>query len=188
MTTASSILSELKKLGSEQTRKTFRRHGAPEEMFGVKVGDLKPIAKRIRGQQQLACDLYETGNSDAMYLAGMVADGSQMTKAQLNAWARNASWYMISEYTVPAVASEHPRARDLAMKWIDAKKEHVAACGWCTYAGIVATRDDGALDLAETKSLLKRITDEIDASPGRVRYCMNGFVIAVGSYVKPLLK
>jgi 3-methyladenine DNA glycosylase AlkD len=48
-------------------------------MFGVKVGDLKPIVKQIKGDQELAMQLYATGNSDAMYLAGLVADGRKMT-------------------------------------------------------------------------------------------------------------
>ena len=188
MDTVASLLSELQKMGNEQRRSIYRRHGAPEEMFGVKVGDLQPIARRIKGQQQLACDLYETGNSDAMYLSGLVADGSQMNKRQLNAWARNASWYMIAEYTVPGVAAESPHARDLALKWMNAKKETVAACGWCTYVGLIATRSDEELDQVEIKALLQRVTDEIADAPNRVRYCMNGFVIAVGTYVKPLLK
>ena len=188
MDTVATVLSELEKKGSEQTRKTFRRHGAPEAMFGVNVGDLKPIAKRIKGQQELACELYDTGNSDAMYLAGLVADGAQMTKRQLNAWARNATWYMISEYTVPGVAVESPHARELALKWMDAKRESVAACGWCTYAGLIATQEDEELDLDEIKDLLQRVVDEINDADNRVRYCMNGFVIAVGTYVKPLLK
>ena len=80
MDTVEQVMTELKKKGSEQTRKTYRLHGAPEDMFGVKIGDLKVIAKKIKGQQTLACELYDTGNIDAMYLAGIVADGSQMTK------------------------------------------------------------------------------------------------------------
>ncbi len=99
-----------------------------------------------------------------------------------------ADWQLISEYTVPWVASESAHGRDLAMKWIDSKKEHVATCGWSTYAGIVTTTPDEDLDLAEVKSLLKRIENEIDSAANRVRYTMNGFVIAVGAYVKPLAK
>lgn len=186
MESLSKVMAELKKKGSAQTRKTYQRHGAPEEMFGVKVGDLKPIAKRLRGEQQLACELYATGNSDAMYLAGLVADGAQMNRRQLNAWARAATWSMISEYAVPSVAAEHPHGAALARKWMDARQESVAACGWCTYAGLVATRGDDALDFDEIKTLLGRIVSEIADAPDRVRYCMNGFVIAVGSYVRPL--
>jgi len=188
MKNVAQVMTELKKKGTAQTRKTFARHGAPEEMFGVKVGDLKQIAKKIKGNQQLACELYETGNSDAMYLAGMVADGSQMSKKQLDAWAKNATWHMISEYTVPGVATESKFARELALKWIDSKQESVACSGWCTYAGILATKPDEELDFAEVERLLDRVVKQIDKAPDRVRCTMNGFVISVGAYVAPLLE
>jgi 3-methyladenine DNA glycosylase AlkD len=187
MKTVDKVVAELKKKGSEQTRKTYLRHGAPSNMYGVSIADLKTIAKRIKGNQGLACALYETGNVDAMYLAGMVADGSQMSKKQLESWAQNANWQMLSEYTVPWVASESPHARELAMKWIGSKKESIATSGWCTYAGIMATTLDDELDLAEINKLLARVVNEIDAAPNSVRYVMNKFVIAVGTYVKPLL-
>lgn len=188
MKTASQVMTALKKKGTAQTRKTFARHGAPDNFFGVKVGDLKVIAKQIKGNQELACELYDTGNSDAMYLAGIVADGSQMTKKQLEKWAQTAPWYMISEYSVPGVATESPHAHDLAVKWIKSKKPNVAATGWCTYAGIVATTPDDELDLKEIESLLQQIEKNIHKSPERVKYTMNGFVISVGGYVKPLSK
>lgn len=188
MTTVAQIMTELKKKGDAQTRKTFARHCAPDNMFGVKVGELKIIAKTIKGQQQLACDLYESGQPDAMYLAGMIADGAQMTKKQLDTWAKTASWHMLAEYTVPGVAAESPHARDLAMKWIKSKNASIATTGWCTYAGIVAIQPDEALDLAEIKGLLDHIVKQIDGAPDRVRYTMNGFVISVGTYVKPLLR
>ena len=190
MPTLETIMTELKAKGREQTRKTYARHGVPvERTFGVPVADLKVIAKTIKKQQALACALYQTGNLDAMYLAGIVADGTQMTQTQLDAWARDAaSVPMISEYTVPWVAVESPHARAVALKWMKSKVEHVAASGWCTYSGIVATTPDEALDLSEIERLLDVVVKEIGAAPNRVRYTMNGFVIAVGSYVSPLLK
>ena len=188
MTTVRQVMTELKKKGSEQTRKIYARHGATGNFFGVKVADMKTIVKKIKGEQELACELYETGNGDAQYLAGMVADGSRMTKTQLQAWTKGAVWGMVSEYSVPGVACESPHARDLAMKWIGSKNEAIASSGWCTYAGVVAVLPDDELDLAEIKALLKRVVDEIDSAPNRVRYSMNGFVISVGAYVKQLLK
>lgn len=188
MATVKTVMQELKKKGSEQTRKIFRRHGATGEMFGVKVADLKVIAKTIKGEQDLAFELYDTGNYDAMYLAGMVADGTQMNKKQLDAWAKAAEWQMISEYTVPWVASESKHGRDLALKWIKSKNEPIAAAGWNTYSGIITTTPDEELDQAEIKTLLEQIASGINAAHGRVRYTMNGFVIAVGAYVSPLSK
>ena len=79
-------------------------------MFGVKIGDLKPMQKKLKGQQQLAMELYATKNSDAMYLAGLIANGSNMTRKQLDQWAKEASWHMIAGYSVPWVTAEHPLA------------------------------------------------------------------------------
>jgi hypothetical protein len=124
---------------------------------------------------------------DAMYLAGLVADGSQMSEKQLDAWAKAAKGLgMISEYTVPWMAVESAHARTLALKWIKSKDESIATCGWCTYSGIVATTADEDLDKQEIAELLERVAKEIHAAKNRVRHTMNGFVIAVGTYVKPL--
>ena len=132
MKNVNEVMSALEKVGSAQSRKIYARHGAPENMFGCKVADMKTIAKKIKGRQELALELYATGNADAMYLAGIVADGTQMKKAELNRWAREANWHMVSEYSVAGVAAEHPDAVAIANKWITAKKEHVAAAGWNT--------------------------------------------------------
>jgi 3-methyladenine DNA glycosylase AlkD len=188
MSTLDDILKELKSLGSEQTRKTFARHGAPvDQMFGVKIGDMKPIVKRLKGNQGMALELYDTGNSDAMYLAGLIADGAKMTKRDLDKWAKNAPWYMISEYTVAWVASENPAAAEIAVKWIKSKTPQIAGSGWATYASLVSTRPDAELDLVEIEALLKNVAEHVHTAPGRVAYSMNNFVICVGSYVKPLL-
>lgn len=187
MNTVAKVMQELEALGSEQTVKTFRRHGANGPMFGVKVGDLKQVLKQIRGNQSLALELWETGNSDAMYLAALVADGSQMTAKQLDAWAKSAWWQMLSEYSVPWVASEHPQAFAIAKKWIASKRPQIQTSGWNAYSSAISIRADAELDLAELEELLQMVERDIHQADNRVKYVMNGFVIAVGSYVQPLL-
>ncbi len=187
--TLDEVMTTLRALGSEQTRRTMRRHGAPESdalFFGVLVGDLKPIAKKIKGDQALALALYDTGNSDAMYLAGLVADGAKMSRAELNAWAERASWQMLSEYTVAWVASDHPEAWSLANDWIHRPEPHVQSSGWSTAASVLSVTDDTKLNLDAVRALLHRAVSELHTAPDRVRYTMNGFVIAVGSYVTAL--
>src|SRR5262249_4971352 len=70
------------------------------------------------------------------------------------------------------------------LEWIDSPKENVAAAGWATLGSLVAITDDADLDLDELKQLLQRVARTIHAQPNRVRYVMNGFVIAAGSYVR----
>lgn len=186
------VMKELKSLGNAQTVKTYRNHGAEGPMFGVKVGDLKKVLSRIKKSdcdpQELALALWDTNNSDAMYLAALLADGSQMTKKDLDRWAKSAWWYMLSEYSVPFVAAEHPDGTGLAKKWLKSKTESIASSGWTTYGLILGVRPDDQLDKTEVKSLLDRVVNDIDASPNRVRYTMNHFVICVGTYFKPLLR
>jgi 3-methyladenine DNA glycosylase AlkD len=186
MENATSILEELEKLGSEQTKKTFSRHGAPDNQFGVKVADLKTIVKRVKKNYQLAIDLYNTGNSDAMYLAGLIGDETKMTKADLNKWAKKSSWYMISEYSVPFVAAESPYGWELAMEWINSNRENVATAGWATLSAWVSVWPDEKLDMKAIGKLLDIIRKDIHNSPNRVRYTMNVFVISVGGYVNEL--
>jgi 3-methyladenine DNA glycosylase AlkD len=123
---------------------------AADRIYGVSVADLKLIAKNLKGQQALALELYATGIMDAMYLAGMVASGAQMTRKQLNEWAEGAAeMQMIAEYTVPWVTVENELGRELALEWMKSKKERVAAAGWCTYSGLLAIKPDAALHLNE---------------------------------------
>jgi len=186
--TAKDVVAELKKLGTAQTKKMWMTHGAQEPCLGVKVEDMKKIQKRVKVDHQLALDLYDTGIADAMYLAGLIADDARMTKKDLQKWVEGASWGMVAEYTVPWVASASPHGRETALKWIESKDEAIASAGWQTYSSMVAIKEDADLDLAEIKALLQRVAKSIHQQPNRVKYVMNGFVIAVACYVKPLHK
>jgi 3-methyladenine DNA glycosylase AlkD len=181
-------MAELKSKAAEKTRAIYIRHGAPpDRTLGVSVADMKAIAKTIRKQQALACELYATNIFDAMYLAGIVADGRQLTPAELQAWADAAAGMpMIFEHTVPWVALESPDPAAIASKWIASSKENIAAAGWRTWSGIVTTIPEAALDLSAINALLKSIPNRIASAPNRVRASMNTFIITVGIYVDPL--
>jgi hypothetical protein len=180
------VMAALKAKGSEQIKRILLKHGAKEPFFGVRIGDMKPIAKKLKGEQALALELYATGNSDAQYLAGMIANGRQMTARQLQTWADAATWEMISGTTVPWVASEHPEGFALAMKWIDSKNEQVARAGWNTLGALAVTIPDADLPVTHFGQLLDRVVRDMSKAPDSTRYSMNHFVIAVGTYVAPL--
>jgi hypothetical protein len=186
--TTEQIMKELEKKGSESIRKIFLNHGAKGPMFGVKVGDLKVIQKKVKKDHQLAMELFNTGNYDAMYLAGLIADESKMNKKDIQQWAEKSHTHGISEYTVAWVAAESEYGWELGMKWIDSPKETIASSGWNTLSGVIAMKPDNKLDIALIKKLLQRIVKEIHSAPNRVRYTMNGFVIGVGGYIKELTK
>ena len=184
--TAKAILDEIKPLGSASYKKILFNHGVKEPCFGVKIGDLKKIQKRVKKDYRLALDLYETGIYDAMYLAGLIADDAQMTKQDLERWVRKTAGGPLSGSTVPWVASGSPHGRELALKWIESDTDFIAVAGWMTLSCLVSMKDDSELDLPELKKLLQRVERTIHQAPNQVRYAMNSFVIAVGAYVQSL--
>ena len=184
--TALDVLDELKAMAKPSIKKVLVNHGAREPFYGVSVEDLKKIQKRIKRDHALALELYDTGISDAMYLAGLIADDAKMTKRDLNRWVKQAYWSMLSEYTVPWVAAESPHGWDLGLEWIESTTEGIAAAGWATLSGLLSIKKDDELDLAKLQELLGRVAATLHSQPNRARHQMNGFVINVGSYVTPL--
>ncbi len=183
--TVDSVVAELKGLARESCRKTWMRNGAKEPLFGVLVGDMQPIRKRIQGNHELALGLYATGISDAMYLAGLVADPHSMTAADLDRWVSEADWALLV-CAVAGVAAESEYGTEAALRWIDDQRPHIAECGWTTLTNIVSITPDEEIDVPKCRALLKRVTDKIHAQPNRVRYAMNGFVIGLGCFVPAL--
>lgn len=180
------IMMKLAELGSEQTKKTFVNHGAKEPLFGVKVGDLKKLVKYVKKDHELALALFNSGNHDAMYLAGLSINPKAISKETLQDWVKKANWYLLAEYTVAGVAAESPYALELAREWMRSEEEMIAVCGWSTYANYLSIAPDENLDITEILHLLYQVEASIHEEKNRVRYVMNLFVICVGAYVVSL--
>jgi len=140
--TLNEVMSELRSYANEGIKKILLKHGVKEPFFGVKVEHLKVIQKKIKKDTKLANELFATNNADAMYLAGLITDDKQMTKQDLQTWAKLAVSDNISGYTVPWVAAGSKYSFELGMAWIDAKEEHIAVAGWATLGGLTALKPD----------------------------------------------
>lgn len=180
------IMKKLEELGTDQTKQIYLNHGVKEPYFGVKIGDLKKLVKYVKKDHNLALKLYNSGNHDAMYLAGLSVNPKLILKETLQDWVKNAYWYMIAEYTVSQVAAESEYALELAREWLQSEEEMIAVAGWSTYSNYLSITSDDKLDISEIRDLLNKVKETIHDERNRVRYVMNGFVISVGAYVTEL--
>jgi hypothetical protein len=121
-----------------------------------------------------------------MYMAGLMVDAKQMSREEVHDWAEKAYWYMISDYTVAGTAAESNYGWDLAMEWIENDNQFIASAGWATLSGILSITPDEDLDIKAYEALIDRVVKTIHQAKNRVRYAMNGFVIAAGSYTPAL--
>lgn len=180
------VMEKLGKLGTEQTKKTLINHGVREPIFGVRITDMKKLVKDIKKDQELVYKLYDTGNYDAMYLAGLCVDPKLVSKDLLYKWLEKAYCYAISETIVANTASQSKFAIELANEWIKSQDEIIEVCGWSTYSNFISRVDNEEINLDEVKEYLRYINHNIHSEKNRVKYGMNEFVICVGSYIKEL--
>lgn len=177
------VMSSLEEMGNEQTKKVLKRHGAKEPFFGVKIGDMKKLVKKIKKDHELSISLYRTGNGDAKYLAGLIADEDKITEDILQEWVEGADWYMLSECAVAWIAADSGHGWEMGLKWIKSEDPNIASAGWSALSNHISIVPDKELDMAELNKLLDMVHNDIHNAPNRVRYTMNGFVIAAGTYV-----
>ncbi len=171
------VLADLEAAGTAQNRKVYARHGAAQPMFGVSYKELGRIAKPIKVDQDLAVELWRSGNHDARVLALRIADASTMTEALALDWLADVNNYILVEGLGKLVA-QSPVAREVSDCLREAEDEWPASLGWF----IVACSAE-RLDLwtsEELQTLVRQIERDISTRPNRVRHEMNGALIAIG--------
>lgn len=180
------VMEELKSLGRPQTKKTYLNHGAREPLFGVTTGALKPLAKKLGRDYALSMALYATGNYDAAYLAGMIADPKAMSETDFERWMETAYCNMMSDWVVAVTLAETSFAQEVADHWIGSGKDLYMSAGWSCYCWLLGVRPDSNFDRDKLCGLLERVVQTIHTQPDRTRYAMNGYVIALGVSYLPL--
>lgn len=180
------VMQELEALGKDRTKKMYISNGAHEPLFGVATGAMKPIVKKIKINQHLAEELYATGNYDAMYFAGIIADPKAMTESDYNRWMDSAYFYMLSDYVVAVTLSESDIAQEVADKWIQSGEELRMSAGWSCYCWLLGNLKDVEFSESKILDMLGMVKSSIQESPERAKSSMNNFLYTVGTSYLPL--
>ncbi|MGE7593605.1 DNA alkylation repair protein [Peribacillus frigoritolerans] len=180
------VMQELEALGKERTKKMYISNGAHEPLFGVATGAMKPIVRKIKINQDLAEELYSTGNYDAMYFAGIIADPKAMTESDYDRWMDAAYFYMLSDYVVAVTLSESDIAQEVSDKWIASGEELRMSAGWSCYCWLLGNRKDVEFSESKISDMLDLVKNTIHESPERTKSAMNNFLSTVGISYLPL--
>ncbi|MBX9694718.1 MAG: DNA alkylation repair protein [Cyanobacteria bacterium] len=172
-------MTKLESLGTEQTRKTWRRHGSGDNIFGVLIADLKTLAKSIKRDHKLACQLWDTENVDARSLATMILDPKELDEKTAYKWISDLNYYALASLLAGCLAQSN-FAHKVINEWIDSKNVHIQQSGYDTRACFL--KNDESLSKQDCQYFLDKIEKEIHDAPNRVRYSMNSALIAIGIY------
>jgi len=171
------LMGLLESLGTEQTRKTYRRHSGGEKLFGVSFADIRKLAKQIKRDHGLALHLWATGVFEAQVVATMIADPQQVTPAEAEDWVQGMTGHPVTDELVNNLLSKTPFAAEKALAWGESPAEFVGRAGWHLVG--IAAKNGQELPYAD---LLARIEGGIHAAPNRKREAMNNALIAIGIY------
>ena len=174
--TLDETLKTLESLGSEKMRAQNRKHGAGDNQFGVRLGDIRKLSTEIKSNHELAIALWETGNIDARLLAILLIKPDKLSSAEMDRMVRSVGFMQVADWLTAYVVKKHPEREQLRQAWMEEDDPWAARAGWSlTFERI--TRKPEGLDLA---GLLDRIETEMGSADPEVQWTMNFCLAGIG--------
>jgi 3-methyladenine DNA glycosylase AlkD len=111
--TLKDTLAQLESLGNEKVRAQNRKNGAGEKQFGVRLGDIRKLAAKIKTNHQLAIALWDTGNIDARLLAILLTKRKSLSRDEMDRMVRSANFAQVADWLNSYVVKSHPDKESL---------------------------------------------------------------------------
>jgi 3-methyladenine DNA glycosylase AlkD len=177
--TADEILEQLRALGNEKVRAQNARAGAGDNQFGVRLGDIRRLAKKIRTDHSLAVSLWETANQDAQFLAVLLIQPQKLSAEEMNRMVRSISFARVADWFSSYVVRKHPDSEGFREAWMSTGDRWAARAGWDLTAERVVKNPRG-LDIP---ALLDRIESDMAGADPEVQWTMNNTLAAIGIHL-----
>lgn len=174
--TLKKILKRLESLGDEKTRARHIKNGARDNLYGVKMGDIRTLAKEYKGDHGLALELWDTENLDARMLAILLMKPEELSNKNLDRIVRSETFYWAADWLNNYIVKKYPDKETLREAWMTDDHPMAARAGWSLTAERITKGAEG-LDLT---ALLKRIESEMADAPPEVQWTMNMALVETG--------
>ena len=174
--TLKETIKQLESLGNEARRAHNTKYGAGDNLFGVKLGDIRVLAKKIKTNHELAMALWKTGNIDAQFLAILLIQPKDLSAGEMDRMVRSVTFVHVADWLNSYVVKQHPDKESLRQGWMATDDPMAARAGWSLTAERIVKSPEG-LDLA---ALLDRIESEMEKAAPEVQWTMNGALAEIG--------
>ncbi len=174
--TLKETLTQLKEFSNEKMYAQNIKRGAGDNQFGVRLGDIRKLAKKIKVNHELALELWETKNIDARLLATLIIEPQNLSNDEMHEMVCSVKFMQVADWLNAYVVKLHPEKEVLRQKWMESKEPMAARAGWnLTSIRVVKKTED--LDIA---SLLNRIKSEMGNAVPEVQWTMNFTLAEIG--------
>jgi len=183
-TTLKETLVQLEALGNEKVRAQNSRNGAGNNQFGVRLGDIRNLATKIKANHALGIALWKTGNIDARLLAILLINPKNLPGDELDRMVRSVGFVQVADWLNSYLVKKYPDKETLRQRWMADDDPWIARAGWSLTSERIGKNPEG-LDLP---ALLDRIESEMgDAAPEAqwtMNFCLAGIGIHFPKYRK----
>jgi 3-methyladenine DNA glycosylase AlkD len=140
-------ISRLRKLGDRKYREGSGGFGINlhDKRLGVRIPELRKMAREIGKDHRLAQELWKTGYDEARMLAGFIDDPKQVTEKQMDSWVRDFNSWDVCDQVCSCLFDRSPHAWKKAVEWSSRRPEYEKRAGFVLMAGL-AVHDKQAPD------------------------------------------
>jgi 3-methyladenine DNA glycosylase AlkD len=174
--TVKDVLSQLKSLSNEKMIALNTKHGATNNQFGVKLGDIRNLANKIKVHHELALELWKTKNIDARLLACLIVKPKALSAKELNDMVKSIDFVQVADWFNAYIIKDHPEKESLREDWLNSDNKWAARAGWSLTAGKIV-RDSKGLNPIK---ILDRIEAEMAFAKPEVQWTMNNALAQIG--------
>jgi 3-methyladenine DNA glycosylase AlkD len=174
--TLEETLTQLEALGNEKMRAQNTKNGAGDNQFGVRLGDIRKLAKKIKTNHELAVALWEIKNIDARLLAILLIKPKTLSADEMNRMVRSVTFVQVADWLNAYVVKKHPDKETLRQAWMATDDPMAARAGWSLTTARGVKSPEG-LDLP---GLLDRIESEMGNAAPEVQWTMNCCLAEIG--------
>lgn len=129
------ILSELKAISEPEYLKKMAHFGIDtSKAFGIRVPNIRKLAKTIGKNQDLSLQLWETGFHEARLLASFIGDYKLVTETQINSWTNDFNSWDICDQACANLFVKTPYFKSKVFKFAKADEEFVKRTGFVLMA------------------------------------------------------
>jgi 3-methyladenine DNA glycosylase AlkD len=169
-------LAQLEALGHEKVRAQNRKNGAGDDQFGVRLGDIRKLAEKIKANQALAMALWETGNLEARLLAILLIHPKNLSGDEVDRMVRTARFAQVADWLNSCVVRKYAGKETLRQRWMADEDPWAARAGWSLTSERIGKSPEG-LDLP---ALLDRIESEMGSAACEAQWTMNFCLAGIG--------
>ena len=172
-TTVGEVMADLAALENPKIRAVNVNHG---DDHGVNLTQLRAVAKRLKTQQELARELWATGDTAARLLALLICRPKAFDRDDLDRMLRESGTPKVQDWLVNYVVKKNTHVEELRLLWFADTDPVVASAGWALTTERVAKSPEG-LDLP---GLLDSIEAEMKDAPERLQWATNHCLAQIG--------